>query len=91
MKSFKATFVDNNLVEVVINGFDGTPRSMMFRTTIEALTEGVEKYNAGALIQDAFPFLSASEREFLISGIPPDEWDRLFAHEKYDTEDDDEW
>ena len=30
------------------------------------------------LIQDAFPHLTADEREFIISGIPPHEWDELF-------------
>jgi len=31
------------------------------------------------LAQDAFPFLSHTEREFLISGITPDEWNELFG------------
>ena len=32
----------------------------------------------GMLIQDAMPNLSADEREFLITGITPDEWDAEF-------------
>lgn len=38
--------------------------------------------------QEAFPYLSAEEREMLISGICPDCWDSLFADE--DEEDYDE-
>jgi hypothetical protein len=38
-----------------------------------------KKYNQGAMIQDAFPFLSAEEREFLMTGIRPDEWKRIFG------------
>lgn len=90
MKTFTATQIDNNLVEVVIKGFDGTLRSMMFRTTVEAMTEAVKVYNKGALIQDAFPFLSAAEREFLISGITPEEWDRMFGPNKDEPEPDDD-
>lgn len=30
------------------------------------------------LIQNAFPHLSRDEREFMISGIHPDEWDEIF-------------
>lgn len=30
------------------------------------------------LIQDAFPHLSADEREFLLTGITPEEWDELY-------------
>jgi hypothetical protein len=35
-------------------------------------------YNAGALVQDAFPDLDADGREFLISGITPEEWAETF-------------
>ena len=30
------------------------------------------------LIQNIVPHLSSDEREFLITGITPDEWDKLF-------------
>lgn len=32
------------------------------------------------LIQETFPNLSPSEREFLISGIHPIEWEQLFGN-----------
>ena len=32
-------------------------------------------WEAGALIQDVMPNLNADEREFLMTGIPPDEWE----------------
>lgn len=31
-----------------------------------------------SLIQNTFPHLSADDREFLISGITPEEWDQTF-------------
>lgn len=37
--------------------------------------------HGGKLAQDAFPFLSHEEREFLISGITPDEWNEIFGSE----------
>lgn len=33
---------------------------------------------AGALVQDAFPELDADQREFLMSGATPKEWDDMF-------------
>lgn len=33
----------------------------------------------GTLIQDAMPYLSADDREFIISGITPEEWAKLFG------------
>ena len=35
----------------------------------------------GELAQNAFPYLSADEREMLISGICPDCWDGMFGGE----------
>ncbi len=36
----------------------------------------LEAYNNGALAQDAFPNLTAAEREMIITGICPKCWDR---------------
>lgn len=35
-------------------------------------------YDDGMKVQDAFPYLSADEREMLISGICPDCWNKMF-------------
>jgi len=34
------------------------------------------------LIQDMFPDISSSEREFLLTGITPTEWDEHFGSEE---------
>ena len=36
-------------------------------------------YNQGALIQNAFPHLSADQREFFMTGITPEEWEATFG------------
>ena len=38
------------------------------------------------LVQDAFPNLDKEQREFLISGITPDEWNKTFGEEEGDDE-----
>ena len=40
---------------------------------------GVVAWLDGAYIQDAMPAVSDGDREFLLSGISPAGWDRLFA------------
>lgn len=45
--------------------------------TVTLPAEGLYKYRQGAFIQDAFPELSADEREFLMSGISGEEFDRV--------------
>jgi len=39
------------------------------------------KWKSGLLIQHAMPELSPEDREFLISGITPEEWQREFGKE----------
>lgn len=40
--------------------------------------EQLSRYEQGEFIQKAFPHLSADQREFIKTGITPDEWrDRL--------------
>jgi len=36
-------------------------------------------YEFGVLLQDAFPNLTAEEREFIKTGITPEEWDEYFG------------
>lgn len=50
-----------------------TKRSMfsgkMSQMEIEADPDDIDKWRNGTLIQDALPYLSSEEREFLISGM----------------------
>lgn len=36
----------------------------------------------GKMIQDAMPHLSADDREFLISGTTPEEWDEMIGNKE---------
>jgi hypothetical protein len=44
-------------------------------------SEQLERWRNGVTVQDAFPQLSADEREFLLTGITPEEWDAAFGEE----------
>jgi len=39
----------------------------------------LDAWQAGTLIQDAMPNLSADEREFIKTGITPKEWEAIFS------------
>ena len=49
---------------------------------LDITTAQIEAYQAGALIQDAFSNLDAGQREFLMTGITPEEWDGIFGKEE---------
>ncbi len=42
----------------------------------------LDKWKAGVLIQYAMPNLSAEDREFILTGITPEEWDECFKGEE---------
>lgn len=45
---------------------------------VEVAFEDWKYWQAGALAQECFPYLTADQREYLISGITPAEWDETF-------------
>jgi len=57
------------------NNLNGNINSMELDVTQEQL----DRYDFGEdLVQDIFPNLTPSEREFLITGITPNDWNKLF-------------
>lgn len=50
-------------------------------TDVAVNVEDVIDWCGGELIQNAFPYLSADEREMLVSGICPTCWDMTFGEE----------
>lgn len=55
---------------------------------INVTHEQIERWERGMLIQDAMPHLTASEREFIKTGITPEEWAKTFPEPEEDDEDD---
>ena len=51
---------------------------------IDVSDKQIALWMEGALIQDVMPSLSADEREFLMTGITPDEWAAEFGEESND-------
>ena len=48
---------------------------------LDVTQDQLDKYASGALLQNAFPGLSPSEREFIKSGITNEEWQALFGND----------
>lgn len=52
---------------------------------IDVTVEQFDNWNChGMLIQDAMPHLSPADREFILSGITPEEWEAAFAPDDED-------
>lgn len=57
----------------------GVTHSLELSVTQEQLNRYERTHD---LIQDVFPELSAPEREFIMTGMTPDEWDATFGEKE---------
>lgn len=48
---------------------------------LDVTEEQLQRHRNGELIQDVFPHLPAEEREFIMSGITPDEWKEIYGED----------
>ncbi len=55
--------------------FSGQVHTMDLPITLQQLV----RYENGALVQDAFPDLNGSEREFIMTGVTPEEWHKYMV------------
>lgn len=57
---------------------DGNSYRHELPLTLEAFQIGYERIRTGEIIQEAFPRLTPPDREFILSGIKPERWDKMF-------------
>jgi len=60
------------------NMITGVPHTI----ELDVTPEQIKAWEGGMLIQDAMPNLSVDEREFIITGMTPEDWDALFAEDE---------
>lgn len=46
---------------------------------IDVTQDQIDAWRTGVLLQDAMPNVSAGDREFIKTGITPEEWDETFG------------
>ena len=60
--------------------FSGVERTLDLNITQSMLAD----WESGTLIQEAMPQLNADEREFIMTGVTPEEWSKEFGDEDSD-------
>lgn len=73
---------NGNMVVTAPSQMTGKEHSVELPMTAAEYKRAMEAYNRGALIQNAFPALNASQREFLMTGITDEEWKTLEKEEE---------
>jgi hypothetical protein len=59
-----------------------TCRVCLDQNEVKVQPNDLSKYRAGAHAQDVFPYLSADQRELIISGVCGKYFDEMFADEE---------
>jgi len=54
-------------------------RGVEYQMQIDVTEKQIALWEGGALIQDVMPNLTPEEREFIMTGITPAEWNEMFA------------
>lgn len=49
---------------------------------INVTEEQLAQWKGGALIQTVMPHLSPDDREFIMTGLTPEDWDSIFGDEE---------
>lgn len=60
----------------------GKTHTLEIPLSVQEFKIACQKYEQGAFIQDAFPSLSPELREFILTGIHPEEWERYMNIEE---------
>lgn len=73
-----------------ISQLTGNEHTRAIPLSPEDFDAAMARWEAGEYIQNAFPTLSDEDREFLLTGITPQEWDEVVAPDYDDYEEDDD-
>lgn len=74
--------LDHNETSILLENtsiFSNKTSQMWLNIRHNQFMVGYQLWAAGELIQNAFPMLSADEREFIMTGCTPEEWDEMFS------------
>ena len=66
----------------IFSTFSQRQNTMMLDLTKEEWYSGYNAWKGGVLVQNAFPTLNADEREFIMTGTTPEEWDEMMGPEE---------
>jgi deoxyribodipyrimidine photolyase len=72
----------NNTITIARKSpFTGKVSQMTLPISEEDFNRRATAWQNGTFIQDAFPMLDAGQREFIKTGITPEEWDNMFGED----------
>ena len=77
LRVIKAVETPDHRVTVHVRSIHNETKQLQLSCTREQFKAGLIKYHDdGEMIQQAFDFLTANEREFMMTGLYPEEFDR---------------
>ena len=74
--------IADSYCKITLTNLFGQRKSMIFIFSAREMRHSFYNWQAGELIQDAFPYLDSDGREFLMTGINSDEWIELMGEDE---------
>ena len=74
--------IADSYCKITLTDLFGKRKSMIFIFSAMELRHSYYNWKSGQLIQDAFPYLNSNEREFIMTGLNPDEWVELMGEDE---------
>lgn len=65
-----------------VSTLTGVANSMLLPLTLTQFEDALGSWVTGALIQEAFAALDRDQREFMMTGSTPEEWNAVFGEEQ---------
>lgn len=73
------SFSDKSVTVSRISNFSGNLNTMVLPINPVEFHKLKERWDKGEYVTDVYPMLNADEREFLISGMIPEEWNEFMG------------
>lgn len=69
---------ENQTLILLKSPMDGQEKKLIVKHGIDVMNDALDAYDSGAQVQNAFPFLSAEERDFMMTGVLPEDSDAFY-------------
>lgn len=73
---------ENEKCAIIITKKSPVTGAMNTRTIYARMSDFYSWQRGETLVQTAMPYLSVDDREFIISGCTPEDWQKLFGNEE---------
>lgn len=81
-RNHRIVAINDTTCQMQLTNMMGESKAMVFNAHAADVQAGFADYSEGALIQNAFPMLTMEEREFIMTGMTPEQWEETMGSDE---------